>query len=252
MRSRPGWRENVMRRATIAALVCVGTAVPTLAQQPAEKAADAEAKKRAAVRAKFETAKDGAPVLPVLDWRELKIGYWGQLPATMECVQVLDEHSALVQPEFLIDPGTTRRPPRYSHGQLVLLIGISTKGMVDGKEFKRAGAFRVKGTKTYPTAHGGTNTVPELSPAVEVEQILAEAKAEFAAKRAAAKHAAAEEAAKAEAAKRLAIANGKLRLAKRYRKIGKPELAEKLLTELVDDFADTPAAVEAEKLLADR
>lgn len=65
----------------------------------------------------------------------------------------------------VIDDGALVHAPSDEFGEsAVLLIGINTGGMVDGKTYSWSSPFRVSGTTRYTTVLGGTRTVFVLKP----------------------------------------------------------------------------------------
>jgi hypothetical protein len=169
-----------------------------------------------------------------------------------------------------------KAPPPREGGESFWLKGVSTKGWVDDKVVTLEGNFKVTGTKQYKTVLGAPRTVFLVEAETEAER--KDRLRELAAQDQARKKAASERQAirqeenkkrlereKAEEQKKKtdapkAEAARKLRFAKQYLReaIGQNdakeadrlnELARKHLQEIVDNFAETPSATEAKKLL---
>jgi hypothetical protein len=89
----------------------------------------------------------------------LKLGEFGQLQQKGgHIVQVLDDSALLLKTHY------TNQKTLNTVDALVMVNGVSTKGMTDRSAAVLAQVFEVTDTTTYTTNDGGTNTVFVLTP----------------------------------------------------------------------------------------
>jgi hypothetical protein len=185
--------------------------------------------------------------------------------------QVIGDTEALIEIDWPI-PGATDLSGRPAWSQVTLLVrGVSTKGIADGRELALPQVFEVTGTHRYTTVGGGTKTVLVIQP-VDERQLKVNLGKYFALRRQKHEAAATEEArrqeakAKAEAEARAraeveearkakaaaeSTAAFRLRAAKELLAEGKRDRAVEALNRLIKEYPDTKAGQESKKLLAD-
>jgi len=92
-------------------------------------------------QSRLNKARDVANFVPELE--ELDVGKFGTWNYQFTVLQVIGPAEMLASVQ----------------GQTVLIMGLSTQGVVDGLDVRSSGLFEVSGTQTYETALGLTNTV---------------------------------------------------------------------------------------------